>query len=95
MKVLICLTTILVFGFACTSVSTTKVGGKKIVHVSQIGLQFFNKGGAPVQECVKTLGKKGATRLITSSGAPTGGIFGLSRSVMTSGLDQCSAVGEK
>ena len=95
MKKLICLVAIFATASACTSVSTTKVGDKDIVHVSQIGIQLFNSGGAPVSECVNTLGKEGATRVITAVGQPATGLFGLTRSIQTIGLDQCIAAGEK
>jgi len=95
MKSLVSIFAVLALTSACTSVSTTKVGDKDIIHVTEIGLQFLNNGGAPVGKCVTTLGEKGATRVITAAGAPTDGLFGLTRSIQISGVDMCSAAGEK
>ncbi len=79
----------------CTTVSESKVGGKDVVQVTKIGIQFFNSGGAPVQECVTELGSEGATRVIEANGPSDQGLFGMTRSFGTTGLDICNAVGEK
>ena len=79
----------------CTSVSQTKVGDKDVVQVTKLGIQFFNAGGAPVQSCVDTLGSQGAKTVIEAKGPSDQGLFGLTRSIGTSGTDMCNAVGSK
>lgn len=80
---------------ACTSVSTNQVGGKDIVHITKMNIQILNNGGAPVSACIDALSDEKVQRVISASGAPTGGLFGFSRSIATIGLDTCNAVGEK
>lgn len=79
----------------CSHVSTTQVGDKDVVQVSEMGIQFFNKGGAPVSKCVEALGANGATTVIEANGPATEGLFGIMRSIGTSGTDVCRAVGSK
>ncbi len=79
----------------CTSVSETKVADKEVVQVTKMGIQFFNSGGAPVHSCVEELGNKGAKIVIEANGPATGELFGLTRSMRTSGIDVCNAVGSK
>ena len=50
---------------ACTSVTTTRVGEKSIVHVTEYQVMLLGDEGASVNKCVKTLGEKGATRIVT------------------------------
>jgi hypothetical protein len=95
MKKIVCLLAISAMAFACTSVSKTSVGGKEIVHVTKLNIQLFNGGGAPVSECLNALSDEKAKRVISASGPATGGLFGMTRSVSTIGLDMCNAVGEK
>ena len=97
MKTLLSLVAILAMTSACTSVSTTRVGDKDIVHVTELQVQILNNGGAPVTKCIDTLGKEGVEpkNIISNAGQPTGGLFGLTRSVSTIGVDVCNAVGEK
>jgi hypothetical protein len=79
----------------CTSVSQTKVADKDVVQVTKMGIQFFNNGGAPVHSCVTALGENGAKTVIEANGPATEGLFGITRSSGTTGLDVCNAVGTK
>jgi hypothetical protein len=80
---------------ACTSVSTTKVGGKEVIHVNEVKLKILNNG-ASINECIASVGEKGATRLVDAGGPVTGGLLGLTRMISPLiGIEMCSAVGVK
>ncbi len=76
----------------CYSIDKTKVGGKEVVTASQMNPAILTLWGAPVTACLDDLQKEGVTQVVDAKGAPTKGLFILSR---ISGTESCQATGVK
>ena len=95
MKKILLILTSMVIAFAlvnCKSIDKTNVGGKTVVTASQMQPVIFTAMGAPVTACLDDLEAEGVKNVTNANGAPTGGLFIVSR---LSGSEQCQATGTK
>lgn len=96
MKKVLTLTAIfaaVVFLANCQSVAKRDIGGKKITHVTKMGVHIFGSGGAPVTSCIDALSTEGAKSVVEAGGNSQDGLLGLTRMLGTVGTEACSAIG--
>lgn len=77
----------------CQSVAKRDIGGKKITHVTKMGVHIFGSGGAPVTSCIDALSTEGAKSVVEAGGNSQDGLLGLTRMLGTVGTEACSAIG--
>ncbi|MEQ8353088.1 MAG: hypothetical protein RH862_16490 [Leptospiraceae bacterium] len=78
--------------FNCASIDKTTVKGKEVVTSTHAAPVIFTALGAPVTKCLDDLDEEGVTTVTNANGAPTNGLFSISR---LTGSEQCQATGVK
>tara|TARA_B100001939_G_scaffold348121_1_gene372815 strand:+ start:6401 stop:6688 length:288 start_codon:yes stop_codon:yes gene_type:complete len=78
--------------FNCASIDKTSVNGKEVVTATRAAPVIFTVLGAPVTKCLDDLNEENVTTVANASGAPTNGLFSISR---LTGSESCQATGTK
>ena len=78
--------------FNCASIDKTSVNGKEVVTATRAAPVIFPVLGAPVTKCLDDLNDQGVSTVNNAAGAPTGGLFSISR---LTGSESCQATGTK
>ncbi|MCB1140052.1 MAG: hypothetical protein KDK23_14920 [Leptospiraceae bacterium] len=78
--------------FNCASIDKTSVNGKEVVTATRAAPVILTAIGAPVTDCLDDLNKEGVSTVTNANGAPTKGLFSVSR---LTGSENCQATGVK